>query len=87
MGSQGLHVFGHVLSRPSELDLAMLHVACSVSPLQLFQPVRHLATQQLMVVEEKKREKTITPFGVDLMRSQVFIPDCPGMVVERFYLQ
>jgi len=41
MGSQGLHVFGHVLSRPSELDLAMLHVACSVSPLQLFQPVRH----------------------------------------------
>lgn len=57
MGSQGLHVFGHILSRPSELDLAMLHVACSVSPLQLLQPVRHLATQQLTFVEEKERKE------------------------------
>ena len=49
VGSEGLHVLGHILSRPSELDLAMLHVACSVGPLQLLQPVRYLATKQLTV--------------------------------------
>ncbi len=53
----------------------MLHVACSVSPLQLLQPVRHLATQQLTVVAEKKRSEKKREekkrLRVNLMRSQV----------------
>jgi len=42
LSSQRLHVFCHILSWPSELNFAVLHVAGRVSPLQLFQSVRDL---------------------------------------------
>jgi len=61
------------------LETGVLPFPGFLEPLTLQEQQGTRANQQAMIpmTEQKRQEKT-TPFGVNLMRSHVLIPGCPG---------